>query len=257
VENEWLCAQILGALGLRVAVTDMAAFGTQKVLVVERFDRRWQAVEPDAYNVTGFTPPDHAWIARLPQEDMCQATGTAPTRKYESDGGPTMRTCLDLLGGSVQAEADRVHFTLTQLAFWLLAATDGHAKNFSIFHNRGGSFALTPLYDVISAWPIIGNGPRLISEHDAKLAMAMHSKNTHYELREIRVRHWVTLASRCGAPGLWEKMLQMVSRVDVALSQVQTRLPNDFPAQVWDAVQAGMRRHAEQFLREVDASKAV
>jgi serine/threonine-protein kinase HipA len=165
-----------------------------------------------------------------------------------------MRTCLDLLGGSAQADTDRAHFTLTQLAFWLLAATDGHAKNFSIFHNRGGSFGLTPLYDVISAWPIIGNGPYMISEHDAKLAMALHSKNTHYKLREIRVRHWVALANRCGAPGVWEQMLQMVHSVDACLVQVQGRLPNDFPAHVWDTVKAGMRRHAEQFLREVEGS---
>ncbi len=256
VENEWLCAQIVGELGLRVAVTNMATFGTQKVLVIERFDRRWQTVEPAAHNAPGFTPPENAWIARLPQEDMCQATGTAPTLKYESDGGPSMRTCLDLLRGSAQADTDSAHFTLTQLAFWLLAATDGHAKNFSIFHHRGGSFGLTPLYDVISAWPIIGNGPKLISEHDAKLAMALHSKNTHYKLREIRVRHWVTLANRCGVPGLRELMLQMVRGVDAALVQVRARLPGNFPAQVWDTVQAGMHRHADQFLREVEASKA-
>ena len=29
------------------------------------------------------------WIARLPQEYFCQATGRSPTEKYEDDGGPT------------------------------------------------------------------------------------------------------------------------------------------------------------------------
>jgi serine/threonine-protein kinase HipA len=42
------------------------------------------------------------------------------------------------LAGSQQADLDRTNFALTQLAFWLLAATDGHAKNFSIFHHAGG-----------------------------------------------------------------------------------------------------------------------
>jgi serine/threonine-protein kinase HipA len=49
--------------------------------------------------------------------------------------------------------SDQRHFVLSQLAFWMLAAADGHAKNFSIYHHRGGSFGLTPLYDVLSTWP--------------------------------------------------------------------------------------------------------
>lgn len=251
VENEWLCAQILRELGLPVAVIDMATFGQQKVLVVERFDRRWQGVAPDAQNAEGFTPPGQAWIARLPQEDMCQATGTSPLHKYEADGGPSLYACLDILGSSEQSEKDRSNFALTQLAFWLLAATDGHAKNFSLFHRRGGRFSLTPLYDVISAWPVMGEGPNLISEHDAKLAMALHSKNTHYKLREIRVRHWRDLAQRCGVPGVWERMLGMVNGMDAALQRVEALLPDDFPQHIWDAMQTGIRGHASQFLREV------
>lgn len=252
VENEWLCAQIVRELGIPIAATEMAIFGKQKALVVERFDRRWQGIADGAQDVPGFTPPEGAWIARLPQEDMCQATGRPPTLKYESDGGPSMRTCLDLLAGSERADVDRAHFVLAQLAFWLLAATDGHAKNFSIFLRRGGTFSLTPLYDVISAWPIIGDGPSLISEHSAKMAMALHSKNTHYKLREIRARHWLVLAQRCGVPGMWERMLRMIHGVDAVLERVQGTLPGGFPAGVWDAIQAGMKRHAQQFLREAE-----
>lgn len=249
VENEWLCAQIVRELGLQVATTEMATFGKQRVLVVERFDRRWQGIEHDAQNVTGFIPPSQAWIARLPQEDMCQATGTAPTLKYEADGGPSIQTCLDLLAGSERADVDRPRFVLTQLAFWLLAATDGHGKNFSLFHRRGGTFGLTPLYDVLSAWPIIGEAPNLVSEHNARLAMAVHSKNVHYRLREIRARHWMALAERCGE-GVWEQMITMVAGVDAALGRVQGLLPNDFPARVWHAVRDGTKKYADQFLRE-------
>ena len=252
VENEWLCAQIVAALGLRMATTEMARFGTQKALVVERFDRRWQNLGDLQHNRPGFTPPTVAWIARLPQEDLCQATGTSPLKKYESDGGPSMRNCLDVLAGSAQAAADCAHFALTQLAFWLLAATDGHAKNYSLWHQRGGTFGLTPLYDVLSAWPIIGEGPNLVSEHKATLAIALRAKTKHYKLGEIRVRHWQALAQSCGAPNVWPKMQGMVRRVDAALAQVQTQLPADFPPRVWDAVQAGIRKHAQQFLRETD-----
>jgi serine/threonine-protein kinase HipA len=133
--------------------------------------------------------------------------------------------------------------------------TDGHAKNFSIFHRRGGTFELTPLYDVISAWPIIGEGPNLISEHAAKLAMALQSKNTHYKLRELRARHWLRLAQRCGGEDVWEQMLEMAPSVNAALERVRARLPIAFPPRVWEAVEAGMKRYATQFLREAEAGK--
>ena len=100
VENEWLCAQIIRELGLDVAVTDMATFGRQKALVVRRFDRRWMGVDQVASDEAGYRPHERVWIARLPQEDFCQATGTPPDRKYESDGGPSMQDCLALLAGS-------------------------------------------------------------------------------------------------------------------------------------------------------------
>ena len=161
-----------------------------------------------------------------------------------------MNQCLEILGGSEQPDGDRTRFALTQFAFWLLAATDGHAKNFSIYHRRGGSFGLTALYDVLSAWPILGEGPNLLSEHDAKLAMALRSKSAHYKLRDIRVRHWAALAQRCGAPDVWTQIQQMAHGVDAALDRVSSLLPTTFPPRVWDAVQAGTKRHASQFLRE-------
>lgn len=89
----------------------METFGEQKVLVVERFDR--------------LLAKDRAWYIRLPQEDFCQATATAPALKYESDGGPGIEKIMEMLLGSQNAEGDRRDFMRTQLVFWLLAAIDG------------------------------------------------------------------------------------------------------------------------------------
>ena len=36
-----------------------------------------------------------------------------------------------------------------QIVFYLLAATDGHAKNFSITHLPNNKYKLTPLYDAL------------------------------------------------------------------------------------------------------------
>ena len=249
VENEWLCAQIMAGLGIPMAQTEMASFGDTRALVVTRFDRRWQGIGPGADQKARFKPSEGAWIARLPQEDFCQALGVAPDRKYQSDGGPSLQECLQVLAASEAADADRAVLALAQLAFWLLAANDGHAKNFSIHLRRGGRFAVTPLYGVLSAWPIIGNGPNRIAYPRAKLAMAIKGeRNAHYHLRDIQAHHWQRLATTCG-PGVWERMLAMATGVDAVLDSVEQRLPGGFPPRIWETIAAGMRRHARQFLQ--------
>lgn len=248
VENEWLCARIMSAFGIPMAETEMATFGATKVLVVKRFDRRWQGVAAGAETKARFRPSEGTWIARLPQEDLCQALGVAPDHKYESDGGPSMPDCLRILSASDRADDDRATFVLAQFAFWLLAATDGHAKNFSIRHRRGGRFEMTPLYDVLSAWPIIGDGPNQIAYPRAKLAMAVRSENSHYRIREIQPRHWKRLADGC-EDTVWQRMMAMADGAEDVLSKVESQLPESFPHRVWTSISAGVRRHAQLFLR--------
>ena len=238
VENEWVCAKILEALGLPVAATSVETFGDQKVLVVERFDRAWMG--------------DSQWIARLPQEDFCQALGVPPDKKYEQDGGPGMDRCLSLLQGS-EDRWDRTFFLLTQLAFFFLAATDGHAKNFSIHLRRGDAYEMTPLYDVLSMWPYFGDSHNKFKERNAGLAMAIRSKNAHYRLYTIHAGHWHQLAMRNGGQDVWKAMLELVSNANEALAAVEKELPEDFPARTWSAISSGVKRQAARFFDEVKA----
>lgn len=231
VFNEWLCAQLLRELGLFVADTAIATFGDETVLVVERFDRqRMQGPK--------------RWIARIPQEDLCQAQGVSPHDKYEAHGGPGMAQCLQVLRSSRTAAADIRHFLCAHLAFWLLAATDGHAKNFSIFLLPGGGYRMTPLYDVVSVWPVVGNGPNQVAWQEARLAMAVRSKNVHYELARIQTRHWHGLAQRSGAEGAWEAMQALVARVEPAIAATQKRLPAGFPERTAKSIFNGLRRQS-------------
>lgn len=241
VQNEWLCAQIAGALGLLVAPTSMATFGNQTVLAVERFDRAWM--------------DGGAWIARLPQEDFCQAMGLPSDRKYEQHGGPGMLKCLQLLQGG-RSPDDGTRFLLAQLAFFLLAATDGHAKNFSLHLQRGDAYEMTPLYDIISMWPYFGNGPNQFQPRKAGLAMAIRSRNTHYVLHTIEARHWHRLAMKNGGIEVWNAMLDMVQSVDAVLEEVESLLPADFPPWTWEAISHGMRSEAQRFLAGIDGIAA-
>ncbi|MBN3809477.1 type II toxin-antitoxin system HipA family toxin [Paraburkholderia sp. Ac-20347] len=232
VENEWLCARIVAAFGLPIAPCEIAEFEDVKALVVERFDRRLSR--------------DGRWIVRLPQEDLCQATGTPGLLKYEADGGPGIDAVMSVLGGSVRAADDRRHFFLAQMIFWLLAATDGHAKNFSIAHLPGSRYAATPLYDVLSAHPIIGRGRNQLAAQRASLAMAVRGRNAHYRIAQILPRHWIAQGQRVGftIDQVEEMMATVVAQTERVIDEVGAQLPREFPVDVADAVFEGMRRLA-------------
>lgn len=254
VENEWLCAQLLRALELPVADVAIARFGEQPALVVTRFDRRWIGAAATEVQHARFKPRKGAWIARLPQEDLCQAFGLPHTLRYQADGGPSREDVLLLLANSAQPQIDQTHFVLAQLAFWLLAATDGHAKNYSLHSRPGGAYVLTPLYDVLSAWPIIGHGRNQLPFEEAKLAMAVPGRRPHYRLREITARHWRELAERTGVADLWTRMQSFVESAPSALERLGDRLPRGFPERVYATVQMGIRAQVQRFMQTIPSS---
>jgi serine/threonine-protein kinase HipA len=240
VENEWLCSLILQEFGISVADCRPMQFEDVKVLVVRRFDRAWWT-----------HPSGDSRLIRLPQEDMCQATGVPPEAKYEADGGPGMDQILDVLDGSMTREQDRRDFFKAQLLFWMLCATDGHAKNFSLFLRPGGRYQLTPLYDVLSAYPVLGEGPGKMSPFKAKMAMAVRSKNAHWKMQDILRRHWVALGARHGVldeGGRWVEHLidAIAARTPEVIAIVRSQLPTGFPAPLAEAVFDGMQAAAKR-----------
>jgi serine/threonine-protein kinase HipA len=240
VENEWLCAEILRAYGLPVAECEPLRFEDMKVLSVTRFDRAW------------FSSGDaRTWLVRLPQEDMCQATGTPPHLKYEADGGPGMGRVMGLLDTSMQAERDKRIFFQAQLLFWMLWAPDGHAKNFSLFLRPGGGYGLAPLYDVLSALPFLGEGPGKLSPFAAKMAMAVRSKNPHWFMREIARRHWLAVGERHGVvtpDGRGARFVvdDLVARTPEVVRAVRARLPQGFPQPLAERILEGLQASADK-----------
>jgi len=206
----------------------MGVFEGVKALVVERFDRRWAK--------------DRSWLMRLPQEDMCQALNVPSALKYESDGGPGIARIMDLLFGSVESLADRRTFMTLNLLYWVLTAVDGHGKNFSIFLLPGGSFRLTPAFDVMSAHPLVAN--KQLEARKLKMAMALTGKSRHYEWTHILHRHWLATAKTCRFPT--DEMAAVIDdvleRMDDVIDQVTGHLPATFPDAVAGPIFAGMRR---------------
>ncbi|VWB13528.1 toxin HipA [Burkholderia lata] len=233
VENEWLCLAILRAYGLPAANAEIVQFGAHKALSVERFDRALHR--------------DGGWLLRLPQEDFCQALGVPPHLKYESHGGPGVPDLAGLLRRSETARDDLDTLFAALIVFWMLAAPDGHAKNFSLRLLPGGRFCLTPLYDVMSIWPVEGDGANQWSWHKAKLAMAVHGKHKHYAMRDITRRHFSAMAEHCLlgdiATPIVERLVAMTPQV---IESVGAALPAGFPTRVAERILGGLQFAAQR-----------
>jgi serine/threonine-protein kinase HipA len=230
VQNEWFCLAVLRALGLPAANAEIHAFEDETALVVERFDRRW------ADGGVG-----ERRLLRLPQEDLLQALGVPTARKYEADGGPGIAEVCALFGSADDPRRDRTVFLRAQVAYWLLAATDGHAKNFSIFLGPAGRFALAPLYDVMSVQPNLDAGE--IARNRAQLAMAI-GEGRRRRIDMIQGRHFAQSARAFGLPRVEvEAVLNEIGAVlPRALDHVAGNLPEGFPAPLAESIIAGVRK---------------
>jgi serine/threonine-protein kinase HipA len=171
-ENEHFCLELARSLGMTVPNSSVMHFEDEIAMVVERYDRIR----------TGNR------LTRVHQEDMCQAVGLPPTRKYESEGGPGVATIFGLLRtNSTNAEEDISNF-LDAIAFnWLIAGTDAHAKNYALMMSSGGQVRLAPLYDLASILPYPDFDP-----HRIRMAMRLGGE---YRLRNIGRRQWQKLAT--------------------------------------------------------------
>jgi serine/threonine-protein kinase HipA len=226
VENEHYCLELVAAFGLPVAKSQILDFAGKRVLAVERFDRIWTR--------------DHR-LLRMPQEDCCQALSIPPSRKYESEGGPGIPDLTELLKGSDAPDADQKTLFKAQIVFWLLGATDGHAKNFSIWLAPGGRFRLTPLYDIVSTQPSVDAGQ--LSHNQMKMAMAT-GKNGHYIVRTIVCRHFLETAQRCRLPSMMATAAieELKTAGATAFDKTRAKLPADFPTSLADSIATAAQR---------------
>lgn len=229
VENEFYCLNLLRAFGLQTAHVAITDFEDIRTLVVERFDRRWL---------------EGGRLLRIPQEDLCQALAVPPSQKYQDHGGPGAVDVLNLLLGSEAPEEDRRAVFSSLVLFWLMGATDGHAKNFSIFLLPDGGFRLAPLYDVLTTQPMFDRNQ--IRHKDFKLAMSLGTSR-HYKILSIRHHHIIETAKAAGiSPQTADRWIAAIcDQANAALDRVTAALPPDFPDYMHASVAKAMRERIE------------
>ncbi|MBA2663945.1 MAG: type II toxin-antitoxin system HipA family toxin [Bradymonadaceae bacterium] len=172
--NEFLTMAFAEQLGLAVARVRLDTRTTPPFLVIERYDR--------AQGAPGVT-------RRLHQEDFCQALGVLPSRKYELDGGPTLREVGECLRATSRAPALDALALVRWAIFCVLAGNaDGHAKNLSILYGDQGP-GLAPFYDLVCT--------RAFEHLDSRLAFSIGGEHNadrlgreqwHLFARQLAVR---------------------------------------------------------------------
>lgn len=195
VENEHLCQEIAARLEIPAARSFVLMLD-EPYIVVERYDRL-----PPA--------PGSELPRRIHQEDMCQALGLMPTRKYQEDGGPGISQIVTLIRRvSASPDIDVQCFLKANMFNWLIGGTDAHAKNYSFLIGAGDEIRLAPLYDLSSQLPY----PDLIAQ---RLAMKI---GDHYDFALVTPTDWRTLARSCAFDE--EQIIVMLTDMARALPDV-------------------------------------
>jgi serine/threonine-protein kinase HipA len=206
--NEYLSMRTARLLGLAVADSRLATFGGERALVTSRYDRQRR---------------DGDWI-RVHQEDMCQALGVPPERKYQNQGGPSAAQVAALIRSVVspqRMQEDLTRFVDAMIFNWLIVGTDAHAKNYSLLL-APGQVRLAPLYDLNSYLPYRVDGI------EPTLSMFIGTADTGVD--HIGLTQWRSFAKSVGVPADL-----VFSRID----ELATHLPSAINRAVKDdAVQA-------------------
>lgn len=225
VENEAFCMRVARQLGFDVAKVETIMVDERPVLVVERYDR--------TVNADGS-------VARIHQEDFCQAFGTPPERKYQEDGGPTLERIASVLQDVADPGASDTFLRALTLNV-ALGNCEAHAKNFSLLHSETGALRLAPLYDVMST---------RFHPTDDHLAMYVDSVRKADRVTPERV---ITEAARWGIrrPRAQEIVSDVLDRLPAAVNGAADEIEG-VPQELIDLVLARIARLAAA--ADVDAS---
>jgi serine/threonine-protein kinase HipA len=205
-ENEHICLLLARHLGLPVADTKVMRFEKEIAIVIERYDRQ----------ITGND------IVRIHQEDICQARGILPTKKYQNEGGPSPSDIIELLRTySTDRETDVDTFVDALCFNWLIAGTDAHAKNYSLLLAEGPNVRLAPLYDIASILPYDE-----VDSQKIKLAMKIGDE---YKLGQIGLRQWQKFAreTRLDADKIRTGFIRMAEQLPDFVVVLQAKAQKD------------------------------
>jgi serine/threonine-protein kinase HipA len=199
--NEAFCLQLAKAVGLLTAEAQIKKIDDLNYLIIKRYDRYYS--------------PSHAnpkLIQRLHQEDFCQALNIFPHNKYQSDGGPSLKQCFELIRREfVTPVTDLAHMLNAVIFNYLIGNCDAHGKNFSILTLEDG-LHLAPLYDLICTL--------CYKELTTKMAMKIGGE---YKINSISIKNFEQFAEEIGfsKPEVKRRISKLIEAILSALPQIE------------------------------------
>lgn len=223
VFNEFYCMQLAKACGLNAADCEILHIREVPYYVTSRYDREQR---------------DGRWV-RVHQEDFCQLMGYEPNVKYESEGGPRLLQCFELLRDMALPASDIIEFLRRIIFIFLIGNGDAHAKNFSVLH-FGKASRLAPAYDLLST--------AVYPSLPAKLAMKIEGRNSLV---------WITRAKflRMGTKaGLSERLVnaeidKLLKHLEKKLDSFTQKMQEQYASPIYAEIQAGIRRRMQQLAK--------
>jgi|JI10StandDraft_1071094.scaffolds.fasta_scaffold05556_21 serine/threonine-protein kinase HipA len=229
VFNEAFCMKLAAHVGLPVAPVTTAVASTVDYLLIERYDRTQTQVD------------NKVKLHRIHQEDFCQALGIVPDRKYQAEGGPSIKDCFDLVRKVSSVPVLDLNALLDAIIFnFLIGNHDAHGKNFSLLYRKPdavtspGKIRLAPLYDLICT-PVYPNLSK-------KMAMKIGDA---YALDDVNPRQFEKLAEQIGfaKPLVKRRVIDQAKKVKEYLPVVDVTHP------VADEIRKFVADHCEVVLK--------
>ena len=224
VFNEFYCMRLASHCGLSAAACDILYIKGIPYYVTARYDRAFAAGR---------------WV-RLHQEDFCQLMGYEPSVKYESEGGPRLLQCFQLLREMELPAVDIIEFLRRIIFIFLVGKGDAHAKNFSVIY-REGVARLAPAYDLLSTAVYPALPP--------KLAMKIEGRS-HFDgisrAKFLRMGRKAGLSERLVNAEI-DKMLKKLNRELVPFTRMMEKQEY---SPLYTEIQRGIQQRMQQLVAE-------
>ena len=146
---------------------------------------------------------------------------------------------LKLLQSADEPLKDQAAFFKAQIINWLIGATDGHGKNFSIFLRPEGRYGLTPSYDVLSAQPALDQ--KQIPRNKFKLAMSV-GKSRKCEILNIVGRPFIETGKEAGLGKtiMRQVVSELLEQAGKASEETVAKMPADFAGEIHQSISAAI-----------------